>query len=165
TISITGDARLARTPTVNLKLWLRRLAAADVRQISPASQLKADLDGIIMIEGPESALHSTVALNCARATFNGIADADLTQKSPVYAVNLRLSNANLEEIIQSNSVAGVIDATLKGKGAGSDTAAAIADVHLHGRNLAAKQYRLGTLDLTATAANRNAHLILTLAAP
>ena len=165
TISLTGDARLARTPAVNLKLWLRRLAAADVRQFAPASQLKSDLNGIATLEGPESALHSIIALNCAHATLNGMVDADITQKSPVYAANLKLSNANLQEIVETNNVAGTIDATINAKGAASDTAAIIADVRLHGRNLAAKQYRLGTLDLSAGAANKNAHVVLTLAAP
>jgi autotransporter translocation and assembly factor TamB len=165
TISMVGDARLARTPTVDLKLWLRRLAAADVAQIYPAAQLKSDVDGTLTVQGPESALRSTIALNCAGATLDAVADADVTRKSPPFSVKLNLSNVDLQKIVITKSAAGILDATINAKGAGSDTAAATADVRLHGRDLVAKQYRLGTLNLTATAANKSAHLMLTLAAP
>jgi autotransporter translocation and assembly factor TamB len=165
TISLSGDARLAHTPTVNLKVWLRRLAAPDIAQIYPASQLKSDLEGTVTLQGPESALHTIIALSCAGAALDGTADSDVTQKSLPYAINLKLSNANLQKIVRTNAAAGILDATVNAKGMGSNTAAANADIRVHGRDLAAKQFRLGTLDLTATAANKNAHLILTLAAP
>ncbi len=165
TISLNGDARLGQTPVVNIKLWLRRLAAADIAEIYPASQLKADLAGTVTLQGPESALHSIIALSCAGATLDGGADADLAEKPPRYAVQLKLSNANLQKIIRNNEVSGIINATVNGKAAGSDAAGVAADVHLNGRNLAARQYRLGTLDLTAAAANKNAQMMLTLVAP
>ena len=165
TISITGEVRLARTPSIDFKLLLRRIAAADVAQIYPASQLKGDLGGAITLQGPESSLHSIIALNSAGATLDGTADADVTQKAPIFAVKLKLSHADLQKIVQINGVAGVLDATVDTKGSGSDIGAAIADVHLRGRKLKAKQYDLGTLELTAAAANKNARLALTLAAP
>jgi len=165
TISITGEARLARTPSVDLKLLLRRLAAADVAQIYPASKLKADLGGAITLQGPESSLHSTISLNSAGATLDGSADADVTQELPTYAVKLRLSHADLQKLILINSVAGLLDATVNARGAGYDFGAATADVHLRGRKLKANQCDLGTFELTARAANRNADFMLTLAAP
>jgi autotransporter translocation and assembly factor TamB len=165
TISATGDARLARTPSVDLKLLLRRLAAADVARLYPASQLKADLAGTITLQGPENSLHAIIALNAAGATLDGTADADITQKSPNYALKLRLSNADLQRIVRTSSAAGVLGATVYSNGTASDIGAATADVHLLGRNLKVKQYKLGTLDLTAQAANKNARLWLTLAAP
>ena len=165
TISITGKALLARSPKVDLRLVLHKLAAADVAQIYPASHLKADLGGTITLHGPESALRSTIALNFAGASLGGTVDADVTKKAPIYDVKLKLSNADLQRIIQMNGVAGLLNATVNTTGIGSDIGAATADVHLHGRNLKAKQYELGTVDLRAVAANKNARLILTLAAP
>ncbi|HJU12581.1 MAG TPA: translocation/assembly module TamB domain-containing protein, partial [Candidatus Binataceae bacterium] len=165
TISMTGDARLAQIPVVNLKMLLRRLAAEDVIQIYPASQLKADIAGWVTLQGPENALHSVVALNAGGAQLNGTADADVTRKAPNYSVKFTLSNGNVQNIIRTNSAAGILDATINAKGSGSNIATTVADVHLHGRNLKVKQYELGTLDLAATAANQNAHVLLTLAAP
>jgi autotransporter translocation and assembly factor TamB len=165
TISVKGGARLARTPSVDLKLSLRRLAAADIAQIYPASQLKADLSGTISLQGPESSLRTIFALNAAGATLEGTADANVTRKAPPYTIKLKLTNANLQKILRTNSVAGVLNATIGSRGAGSDIGAASANVHLYGRDLKAKQYDLGTLDLTATAANRNARLSLALVAP
>jgi len=165
TISITGDARLARTPSIDLKLSLRRLAAADIAQIYPALPLKADLNGTIRLQGPENALLTNIALNTAGASLNGTVDADVTKKAPPYTVKLQLSNADLQRIMRIGGLAGVLDATLDSKGTGSDIGAATADVHLRGRNLKANQYDLGALELTATAANKNARLKLRLAAP
>jgi translocation and assembly module TamB len=165
TLSLTGDAHLAQTPSVNLRLLLRRLAAADIVQIYPASQLKSDLTGSITAQGPESSLHTVLALNTAGATMQGTADTDLTRKAPTFAVKLKLSNADLQKIVRTSSAAGILDATIDSSGAGSDLSAVTADVHLHGHNLKAKQFDLGTLDLTAKAANQNAHALLTLATP
>jgi autotransporter translocation and assembly factor TamB len=165
TISITGEARLAPTRSVDLKLSLRRLAAADVAQIYPATPLKSDLAGTITLQGPESSLHSVIALNSGGAALDGTAEADVTQKAPSYAVRFRLSNADLQKIIQTNDVAGVFDATVDTKGAGSDIGAITANLHLRGRNLKAKQYELGTLELAANAAKKKAGLVFTLAAP
>jgi autotransporter translocation and assembly factor TamB len=165
TLSIAGSARLARTPSVNLKLIARRLAAADIAVIYPASQLKADVQGTIKLQGPENALHSVIALTSAGATLNGSADANLTQRAPPYAVKLELSNANLQKISRTNGVAGVFDATIESKGVGPDIGKTTAELHLRGHNLKVKQYRLGMLDLTVGAANKNAHLIFTLTPP
>jgi autotransporter translocation and assembly factor TamB len=165
TISILGEASLPPIPRVDLKLIMRRLAAVDVAQVYPASQLKADANGVVTLRGPEGALHSTIDLNSAGAHLNGTADADLTRKVSQCAAQLKLTNADLQKIVRINGVAGVVDAEVNAKGTGSDIWSATADVHLHGRNLKAKQYALGTLDLTATAANKNARLLLTLAAP
>jgi autotransporter translocation and assembly factor TamB len=165
TIAIAGEARLGRTPSIDLKLWLRELTAADIAQVYPASQLKADIAGTVALQGPENALHGTIALNCAGATLDGTADADVTRKAPVYRVKLNLANANLQRIVRLNTVAGVIDATINSKGDAADLYSATADVHLSGRALRAKQYELGTLDLTANAANKNADLTVALRAP
>jgi translocation and assembly module TamB len=165
TISITGAARLARTPSVDLKLVLHRLAAADVVQIYPAARLRADLGGTITLQGPESSLHSIIALTAGPATIDATADADLRRKAPSYALKMKVSNADVPKIVQINGVAGVLDATIGTKGEGSDIGAATADIHLRGRNLKVRNYELGKLELTAAAANKNARLALALAAP
>jgi autotransporter translocation and assembly factor TamB len=163
TISVAGEARLAQTPSVDLKLSLPRMAATDVAQLSPSSPLKSDLSGTITLTGPENALHSVIVLQTAGATLNGTADADAIQKH--FAASVKIVGADLQRIVRVSGAAGVLDATLDARGAAADLLNTSANVHLHGRNVRVRQYDLGTLDMTATAANKNAHLLMTVAAP
>jgi autotransporter translocation and assembly factor TamB len=164
-VSINGELRFAQTPNVDLKVVLDRLAASELAQLYPASRLKADLGGTITLRGPEDSLRGTVELNFAGAALDGTIDADVTQRLVKYAVNMKLSNADLQRVVKIDDVAGVFDATIKANGMGIDVGATNGEFDLHGRNLKVRRYTLGTIDLAATAAHRKARLTMAVAAP
>ncbi len=165
TISLSGEVTLAQVPAVNVKLWLHRLAAADIRRLYPSSPLKPDLTGTVMFRGPETSLRTRITLNCGDARLDGIVNADLTQKSYPYAATLKLTDVNLQKIFSASSVAGLLNATVDAEGRGSDVLSSTAKIQLHGRKLSTRQYQLGALDLTGNTVNKNAHLVVKLAAP
>ena len=153
-ISIKGEALIDQTRSIDLDLSLHTLSALDVARFYPPSPLKADLDGTITLQGPLSSLRSVIALSSGQTRLEGTVNADITQKAPRYAVKLKVSKADLQKLVRVNGIAGIIDATVDAKGAGSDPGALIADVHLNGRKISANQYTLGTLELAAIATNK-----------
>src|SRR5690348_11931163 len=117
-IELTGEVGNLQTLSMDLRLDVRKIGAADVSRFFAKWQRGANLSGTIRLAGSRPDLHLTMALEAADAKVRGDIHADLREPGPHYRGSLDLFNLEPARLLEVQAVAGVLNASIRGEGAG-----------------------------------------------
>ena len=122
-----------------------------VKQWSP----RANLAGDIHIEGSRPDLHLTLAMKAAEAKIKGDIHADLSNlQQPRYRGAIDVVNLDPEQLLAKSPAQGVLNASIRGQGAGTSIANLNAEAGIHIARLHASNWNVGDLIVTANVAHQ-----------
>ncbi|TMA63197.1 MAG: hypothetical protein E6J73_09485 [Deltaproteobacteria bacterium] len=151
-VNLSGTIDDLSAPTSNLTLELKKIAAKDLKTLSPALPLQQDISGSIRATGPLSALQVAVNLTVPNGQVVGSTLADLKKDKPQLQGRLELKEFVVDRVLALPGVKGNINAQVAFKGSSLEDA----EASLQGRvsGLAVQEWTLGQMALSSQLQNR-----------
>ena len=155
-IELTGAIGNLDTLSMDLRLDARKIGGADVSRFAAKWSPAADLSGNVHLVGSRPDLHLTIALDAADAKVRGDVHADLREPGPHYRGFIDVFNLQPAHLLEVQGFAGVLNASIRGQGAGSSVAGFNGSANLRLARAAYQQWNVGDVILNADVANRGA---------
>jgi translocation and assembly module TamB len=142
---------------MDLRLEASSIGGVEIARIAKPWSPKADLAGTIHIEGSRPDLHVTLAMNAADAKIRGDVHADVSGKEPRYRGTVDVFDLNPDQLLTLKTASGVINASVRGRGAGTSIAGFDGHLGLRVARLGVQNWNVGDFIVTADVANRVAN--------
>lgn len=151
-VNLTGTIDDLSSPTTDLTIDLTKIAAKDLKTLSPALPLQEDISGRIRATGPLSALQLAVNLAAPNGQIVGSTLADLKKDKPQWQGRLELKQFVIDRVLALPGVKGNINAQVAFHGGSLDDAQASLQGRVSG--LAFQEWIIGQWALSSRLQNR-----------
>jgi autotransporter translocation and assembly factor TamB len=158
----THDSRIQLSGAVNdlsamrmdVRLDANRIGGADIAGLTKQWSPTANITGSIHVTGSRPNLRVVIAVDAADARIRGDVRADLSKHDPRYAGFVNVFNLNPTQLLTMRTVSGVLNATVRGHGAGTSVAGFDGTANLRFARLAVANWNVGDLIVTGAVAKR-----------
>lgn len=155
-IELTGAVGNVETLSMDLRLDAHKIGGADVSRFAAKWSPAANLSGNAHLVGSRPDLHLTMALDAADAKIRGDIHADLREPGPHYRGFIDVFNLQPNHLVNVQGFAGVVNASIRGQGAGKSIAGFNGTANMRIARAAYAQWSIGDVILNADIANRGA---------
>jgi autotransporter translocation and assembly factor TamB len=155
-LELSGAVGNLDTLSMDLRLNVRKIGGADITRFAAKWTPSANLTGNAHLVGSRPDLHLTLALDAADAKVRGDIHADLREPGPHYRGFVDVFNLQPAHLLDLQGFAGVVNASIRGQGAGESIAGFNGTANVRLGRAAYAQWNVGDVILNADVANSGA---------